>query len=51
MDVYLEILGDVQYPRDIQGVIRVILAKCLGQVRRLDLPNTHKDQLMVRMAV
>jgi hypothetical protein len=47
---YLEILSNVEDSSDIQGIFFVKVTERISQIRWLDLPDPHKDELMVWMA-
>lgn len=46
---YLEVLRNVEYPCDIERAFFVKVPERVREVRRLDLPDPHEDQLVVRM--
>ena len=46
----LEILRDIQNPSDVQVALIIEVAERVGEVRRLDLPDTHEDELVVGMS-
>lgn len=46
----LQILSDVENSSDIEGTLLVKGSKRVCQIRWTNLPNAHKDQLVVRVS-
>ena len=48
--LYLEVLGNVQNPGNVERVLLIKVSECIGQVSRLYLPDSHENKLMVGMS-
>ncbi len=44
---YLQILRHIQDPGDVQVALVIEVAEGVCEIRRLDLPDSHEDELMV----
>jgi hypothetical protein len=47
---HLQVLCNVENASDVEGAIFVETPKCIGQIRRTDLPDAHEHQLVVGVA-
>ena len=48
--LHLEILSDVEDSRNVEGVLLIKVAERGGQIGRVDLPNSHEDELVIGVA-
>lgn len=48
-NTYLEILGNVKDTRDVQRTVGVVVTESGREVFLVDLPYSHKHELVVRM--